>query len=48
MADTAGETPREFPAGITIGACTAHCPPPEGTKKFTIPADRNVNTGKVV
>ena len=30
-----------------IGACTAHCPPPDGTKTFTIPADKNVSIGKV-
>ena len=42
-----GCTPKAAPAGIIIGACTAHCPPPEGTKTFTKPALRNVSIGKV-
>lgn len=47
-ADFAAETPIICPAGITIGACTTHCPPPEGTKKFTIPALKKVNNGNVL
>ena len=39
--------PISVAAGITMGACTAHWPPPEGTKKFTMPADRKVSMGKV-
>ena len=35
--------PSDCAAGMTIGAWIAHCPPPEGIKKLTIPALRNVN-----
>ncbi len=31
-----------------MGPWTPHWPPPEGTKKFTTPADRKVKNGKVV
>ncbi|KGP90572.1 hypothetical protein N780_04025 [Pontibacillus chungwhensis BH030062] len=41
------ETPNSFAASSIIGACTAHCPPPEGTKKFTIPALMNAKNGNV-
>lgn len=43
----AGATPKLAPAGNIIGACTAHCPPPEGMKIFIKPAERNVSRGKV-
>ena len=39
--------PMSAPAGIMMGPCTAHWPPPEGTKKFTIPAARKDSMGKV-
>ena len=48
IADFAAETPIACPAGMIIGACTTHCPPPEGTKKFTTPALKKENIGKVV
>src|SRR5690554_4890385 len=48
MAVFAASTPSAAPAGIIMGACTAHCPPPEGTKKLTIPALQKVNSGNVV
>ena len=35
-------------AFITIGAWTLHWPPPDGTKKLTIPAEKNVNTGMYI
>ena len=35
-------------AGMTMGAWTAHWPPPEGRKKLMIPADRKVSMGKVM
>src|SRR5665648_1290126 len=41
-------TPSSAPAGIIIGPCTPHCPPPEGTKIYTKPAERKVNSGKVI
>ena len=40
-------TPSASAAGRITGACTAHCPPPEGTKKLTMPALMNVQNGKV-
>src|SRR5690606_19058609 len=40
-------TPSASAAGKIIGACTAHWPPPDGTKKFTIPAEMNVQNAKV-
>ena len=39
--------PIAAPAGIMMGPCTAHWPPPEGTKKFTTPAARKDSMGKV-
>ena len=42
-----GPMPRAAPAGIMIGPWTAHCPPPEGTKILTNPAERKENRGKV-
>src|SRR5699024_1178760 len=47
IVDLAGSTPSSNAAGIIIGACTAHCPPPEGTKILMIPALINANKGKV-
>ena len=47
MAARPASTPSLAEAGMTIGPWTAHWPPPEGTKKFTTPADRNVHTGKL-
>ncbi len=38
IAARAGSTPSACAAGRITGACTAHWPPPEGTKKFTMPA----------
>ena len=35
------------PAGIMMGPWTAHWPPPEGTKKLTIPAARKDSMGNV-
>ena len=47
MAVTVGETPSSIAAGIMTGPCTAHCPPPDGTKRFTRAAERKQYTGKV-
>src|SRR5690606_29075442 len=47
MAVTVGETPRAWAAGSMIGPCTAHWPPPEGTKMLTTPALRKASSGKV-
>ena len=47
MAARPASMPIVVEAGMTMGACTAHWPPPEGTKKLMMPADRKVSTGKV-
>ncbi len=47
MAVTSGATPSAAPAGSMIGPCTAHWPPPEGTKTLTSPALRKASTGKL-
>ncbi len=38
MATLATSAPSASAAGNMIGACTAHWPPPDGTKIFTTPA----------
>lgn len=43
----ATSAPTSRAAWIMIGPCTAHCPPPEGIKKLTIPALINEKNGRV-
>src|SRR5690625_462029 len=38
MATRAISASNAWALAMTTGLCTAHCPPPEGTKIFTIPA----------
>jgi hypothetical protein len=39
--------PSAWAAGRIAGVWTAHCPPPEGTKKLTIPAEMKTRNGSV-
>ncbi|CFN67448.1 Uncharacterised protein [Bordetella pertussis] len=39
--------PSACAALITMGLCTAHCPPPDGMKMFTMPALMKVQNGSV-
>src|SRR5690606_16138217 len=48
MAVRAISASKAWVAAITTGLCTAHCPPPEGTKILTRPALMKVQKGRVV
>src|SRR5699024_3868195 len=43
-----GSVPICWAASSMIGPCTANWPPPDGTKKFTSPAERNASMPNVV
>ena len=43
-----GAMPASRPAWRAIGPWMPHCPPPEGTKRFTTPAATNDSNGIVV
>ena len=43
----AGSIPKSSAAGKMIGACIAHCPPPEGTNIFNTPLDKKAKKGNV-
>ena len=43
-----GATCKRAAASITTGPCTAHWPPPEGTSRFTRPADKKVSGAKLL
>ena len=47
MATRGMSTPRAWAAGSITGACTAHWPPPEGTKMLTTPALMKDQKGRV-
>lgn len=47
MMATDGSTSSRAAASSMIGACTANCPPSEGTKKFTRPSENSARTPNV-